>query len=79
MKISGMISVVLILMTVACATQKDVVSLDSRLGEIELREAQLKRDKEAFEAARPRASRRCVSKRPPCAHPSMKCAKIFAV
>jgi len=52
MKISRIISVALILMTVACATQKDVVSLDSRLGEIEIREAQLKRDKEAFEAAR---------------------------
>ena len=52
MKISGIFSLALIMMTFACATQKDVVSLDSRLGEIELREAQLKRDKEALEAAR---------------------------
>ena len=52
MKIIGIFTIALVLMTVACATQSDVVSLDSRLGEIEMREAQLKRDKAALEAQR---------------------------
>jgi tol-pal system protein YbgF len=52
MKIFGIFTIALVLMTVACATQSDVVSLDSRLGEIEMREAQLKRDKAALEAQR---------------------------
>jgi tol-pal system protein YbgF len=52
MKISRMIVVALVLMTVACATQSEVVSLDTRLGEIEMREAELKRDKAALEAQR---------------------------
>ena len=52
MKFTAIIASLIVLMTVACATQSDVVSLDSRLGEIELREAQLKRQKAAVEAQR---------------------------
>jgi tol-pal system protein YbgF len=52
MKISGIFAMALALVTVACATQRDVVSLDSRLGEIEMREAELKREKAALETQR---------------------------
>ena len=52
MKIVHFFSIALVLMTAACATQRDMVSLDTRLGEIEMREAELKREKQAFEAAR---------------------------
>ena len=52
MKITAIFSFIIVLMTVACATQSDVVSLDSRLGEIEMREAELKREKAAVEAQR---------------------------
>lgn len=52
MKIVPVFSIALVMMTAACATQRDVVSLDSRLGEVEMREAELKREKQAFEAAR---------------------------
>lgn len=52
MKFSSVACTAVMLMTMACASQRDVVSLDSRLGEIELREAELKRDRQALEAAR---------------------------
>ena len=52
MKITAIFAFMIVLMTVACATQSDVVSLDSRLGEIEMREAELRRQKAAVEAQR---------------------------